>query len=65
MKKRFLSVMKVVLTIVIELPIVALSLAEALSLWVFEYILFGWKMPGMMYVYYLIGKTIWKEAWDK
>ena len=65
MKKRFLSVMKVVLTIVIELPIVALSWAEFISLWVFEYILFGWKMPVMMYVYNLIGKTIWKEAWDK
>ena len=65
MKKRFLSVMRVVLTIVIELPIVALSLAEALSLWVFEYILFGWKKPGMVYVYDFIGKTIWKEAWDK
>lgn len=65
MKKRFLSVMKVVLTIVIELPIVALAMAEAISLWVFEYILFGWKKPGMMYVSDHIGKIIWKKAWDK
>lgn len=64
MKKRFLFVMKVVLTIVIESPIVALSLVEA-PLWVFEYILFGWKKPGMIYVSDHIGKIIWKEAWDK
>lgn len=65
MKERFLFIMKMVLTLVVEFPVVCLSIAEALSLWVFEYILFGWKKPGMMYVFNLIGETIWKEAWDK
>jgi hypothetical protein len=57
--------MKIILTFVVESPVVYLSIAEGLSLWVFEYILFGWKKPGMMYVVNLIGETIWKEAWYK
>lgn len=65
MKERFLFIMKMVLTLVVEFPVVCLSIAEALSVWVFEYILFGWKKPGMVNVYFLVGKIIWKEDWDK
>lgn len=65
MKERFLFIMKIVLTLVVEFPVVCLSIAEALSVWVFEYILFGWKKPGMVNVYFFVGKIIWKEDWDK
>lgn len=64
MKERFLFIMKIVLTLVVEFPVVCLSIAEALSVWVFEYILFGWKKPGMVNVYFFVGKIIWKEDWD-